>query len=296
VNRRQLIFTLGGAAAAWPLAARAQQGKLVRLGYLDSGSGRPTDPVGANLRRQFLLGLRDLGYVEGRDFQLEQRSAEGRFDRLPGFARELAGLPVDMFVVGGEASIRAAMQATDKIPITGMSALATELAGKRVELLKEIVPRAVHAAVLWNSRIQAKVTEWQDTQEPARRVSLLWRSVLPHVEAPGRQLIAPDLIGMGDSDKIPAGAEPDRYRFTCHARYLDAFIDKVVGTEPLTLVLHDWGGALGFDWAYRHQQRVRAAAYMETFVAPLTLEDPAGKLPSDAEGCAFVGGRSSGAR
>jgi putative tryptophan/tyrosine transport system substrate-binding protein len=96
-----------------------------------------------------------------------QRSAEGRFDRLPGFARELAGLPVDMFVVGGEASIRAAMQATDKIPITGMSALATELAGKRVELLKEIVPRAVHAAVLWNSRIQAKVTEWQDKSRRA---------------------------------------------------------------------------------------------------------------------------------
>ena len=103
--------------------------------------------------------------------------------------------------------------------------------------------------------------------------SFLWRRVLPHVEASNRRLIAPDLIGMGDSDKIPAGAEPDRYRFACHARYLDAFIDDVVGTEPLTLVLHDWGGALGFDWAYRHQRRIRAAAYMETFVAPLTLED-----------------------
>ena len=78
--------------------------------------------------------------------------------------------------------------------------------------------------------------------------SFLWRRVLPYVEAPGRRLIAPDLVGMGDSDKIPAGAEPDRYRFASHARYLDAFIDQVVGTEPLTLVLHDWGGALGFDW------------------------------------------------
>jgi putative ABC transport system substrate-binding protein len=105
-----------------------------------------------------------------------------------------------MFVVGGEASIRAAMQATDKIPIimalapdpvgsgfitslarpggnvTGMSALAPELAGKRVELLKEIVPRAAHAAVLWNSSVQAKVIEWQDTQQPARSVSLTLRS------------------------------------------------------------------------------------------------------------------------
>jgi haloalkane dehalogenase len=103
--------------------------------------------------------------------------------------------------------------------------------------------------------------------------SFLWRGVLPHVEAAGRRLIAPDLIGMGDSDKIPAGAEPDRYRFVSHARYLDAFIDEVVGMESLTLVLHDWGGGLGFDWAYRHQQRVRAIGYMETFVAPLTLED-----------------------
>jgi pimeloyl-ACP methyl ester carboxylesterase len=103
--------------------------------------------------------------------------------------------------------------------------------------------------------------------------SFLWRGVLPHVEDSSRRLIAPDLIGMGDSDKIPAGAEPDRYRFARHARYVDAFVDEVVGTEPLTLVLHDWGGALGFDWAYRHQQRVRAIAYMETFVAPLTLED-----------------------
>ena len=78
---------------------------------------------------------------------------------------------------------------------------------------------------------------------------------------------------MGDSDKIPAGSEPDRYRFASQARYLDGFIDEVVGREPLTLVLHDWGGALGFDWGYRHQQRVHAIAYMETFVAPLTLED-----------------------
>src|SRR5260370_39464968 len=78
---------------------------------------------------------------------------------------------------------------------------------------------------------------------------------------------------MGDSDKVPAGAEPDRYRFAGHARYLDAFLGEVVGTEPVTLVLHHWGGALGFDWAYRHRDRIRAAVFMETFVAPLTLDD-----------------------
>jgi putative tryptophan/tyrosine transport system substrate-binding protein len=73
VNRRAFITLLGG-AAAWPLHARAQQPKLIRVGYLEPG--RSTDPVGSNLRRQFLLGLRDLRYVEGRHFQMEQRSAD----------------------------------------------------------------------------------------------------------------------------------------------------------------------------------------------------------------------------
>ena len=198
MRRRDFITLLGGAVASWPFAGRAQQAKLVHLGYIEVG--RPTDPVVANLRRQFLLGLRDVGYVEGRHFQLEQRSADGRLDRLPGLASELSRLPVDMLVVGGDASIRAAMQATDTIPIvmtlapdpvgsgfvkslarpggnvTGMSALAPDLASKRVELLKEIVPRAVRVAVLWNSSSHAKVAEWKDTQEPARRVGLTLRS------------------------------------------------------------------------------------------------------------------------
>jgi haloalkane dehalogenase len=124
--------------------------------------------------------------------------------------------------------------------------------------------------------------------------SFLWRNVLPHVERSGRRLIAPDLIGMGDSDKIPAGAEPDRYRFVSQARYLEAFINEVVGTGPVTLVLHDWGGALGFDWTYRHKERVRAIAYMETFVTPLTLSDlpesfhPTLKAVRSAEGESLV--------
>jgi putative tryptophan/tyrosine transport system substrate-binding protein len=161
LKRREFITLVGGAAVAWPLAARAQQPKLIRLGYLEPGM--PTDLVAANLRRQFLLGLRDLGYIEGRHFKMEDRSAEGRLDRLPALATELARMPVDMFVVGGEAPIRAAMQASDKIPIvmtlaadpvgsgfvaslahpggnaTGMSALAPDLAAKRMELLKEVI-------------------------------------------------------------------------------------------------------------------------------------------------------------
>jgi haloalkane dehalogenase len=101
--------------------------------------------------------------------------------------------------------------------------------------------------------------------------SYLWRNVLPHLSGVGR-LIAPDLIGMGDSAKLPPG-DPDRYRFVHHARYLDAFLRAVGADRDVVLVLHDWGGALGFDWANRHRGAVRGLAYMETFVRPLTLRD-----------------------
>jgi haloalkane dehalogenase len=101
--------------------------------------------------------------------------------------------------------------------------------------------------------------------------SYLWRNVLPYVTGLGRA-IAPDLIGMGDSDKLPPG-DPDRYRFVHHARYLDGFLSAVGADRDVTLVLHDWGGALGFDWANRHRGAIRAIAYMETFVRPLTMAD-----------------------
>jgi hypothetical protein len=100
MRRREFITLLGGAAATWPLAAGAQQAKVFRLGYLETGS--PSDPIQANLRRQFLLGMRDLGYVEERHFKMEDRNADGHLDRLPALAVELVSLPVDILVVGGE--------------------------------------------------------------------------------------------------------------------------------------------------------------------------------------------------
>ena len=93
--------------------------------------------------------------------------------------------------------------------------------------------------------------------------SYLWRNVIPHVESHARCL-APDLVGMGDSGKSPAGS----YRFADHARYLDAWFEAVVPSENVTLVVHDWGSALGFDWARRHPERLRGIAYMEAIVRP----------------------------
>ena len=98
--------------------------------------------------------------------------------------------------------------------------------------------------------------------------SYLWRDVIPELAGRGR-LVAPDLIGMGDSDKL-ANPGPDTYRFTTHRRYLDAFIDAVIGrSAPIVLVVHDWGSALGFDWANRHRDRIRGIAYMEAIVRPI---------------------------
>ena len=97
--------------------------------------------------------------------------------------------------------------------------------------------------------------------------SYLWRNVIPHVEGLGRCL-APDLVGMGDSGAAPEGS----YRFVDHARYLDAWFEAL-GLTNVTLVVHDWGSALGFYWAYRHPERVRGIAYMEAVVRPLTWEE-----------------------
>jgi haloalkane dehalogenase len=98
--------------------------------------------------------------------------------------------------------------------------------------------------------------------------SYLWRNVIPELAGRGR-LIVPDLIGMGDSAKLP-NPQPDTYRFTTHRKYLEGFIDAVVGrTESILFVVHDWGSALGFDWANHHRDRVRGIAYMEAIVRPI---------------------------
>jgi haloalkane dehalogenase len=98
--------------------------------------------------------------------------------------------------------------------------------------------------------------------------SYLWRNVIGELEAHGR-LIAPDLIGMGDSAKLD-NPGPDTYRFVTHRKYLDGFIDAVIsGREKILFVIHDWGSALGFDWANRHRDRVRGVVYMEGIVRPI---------------------------
>ncbi len=100
--------------------------------------------------------------------------------------------------------------------------------------------------------------------------SYLWRKVMQPLGGKGR-LIAPDLIGMGDSDKLDDSG-PQSYRFVEHRRYLDALLDQLGVRERVTFVIHDWGAALGFDWANRHRKSVRGIVYMEAIVMPLTWD------------------------
>jgi haloalkane dehalogenase len=116
--------------------------------------------------------------------------------------------------------------------------------------------------------------------------SYLWRNIIPHVEHLGR-CIAPDLIGMGDSAKLP-GTGPDRYSFEVHQHYLYALLDALKLHEPVTLVLHDWGSALGLSWARQNENRVRGIAYMEAI-----LEPPGSPTPAPPPGTFFAKLRSS---
>jgi putative ABC transport system substrate-binding protein len=170
MNRRTLLFGLALASLAAPLATEAQQAaKIARIGYLAANLA-----ASPQLLEAFLQGLRDLGYVEGRNVVIEYRSAEGKLERLPALAAELVALKVDVIVAGGGApAALAAKQATRTIPIcfiavgdpvtsglvtslarpggnvTGLASLTPELVGKRLEQLKQAIPGVSRVAVLW---------------------------------------------------------------------------------------------------------------------------------------------------
>ncbi len=115
--------------------------------------------------------------------------------------------------------------------------------------------------------------------------SYLWRNIMPYAQGLGR-CIALDLIGMGDSEKLDESG-PDRYTFVEHRRYFDAALEALGVKDNVTLVIHDWGSALGFDWANRHRDAVKGICYMEAIVRPLTWDE----FPAGARGV-FQGFRS----
>src|SRR5215510_3610588 len=169
IGRRNFLATLGG-VAAWPLAARAQQPKVPTIGALVIGNISPEE-----FWREFRQGLRDLGYIEGQNIRFEFRSAEGQIDRLPELAAELVRLKVDVIVTWFTPTALAAKQATREIPIvmaetgdpigtglvmslprpggnvTGIARVAAELAGKSVQLIRNMLPSARRVTALANA-------------------------------------------------------------------------------------------------------------------------------------------------
>jgi putative ABC transport system substrate-binding protein len=184
VTRREFVAALGG-AAAWPLGARAQRSsKVYRIGVLETTS---MSLNAANLDA-FRQGLRERGYVEGQNFVIEYRSADGRGERFPGLAAELIRLNVDLILTRGTPAAQAAKKATESIPIvmaasgepvvsglvtslarpgknvTGLSALTQQLQAKRLALFKEMLPGMTRIAALTNMSNPILSAEWHDTE------------------------------------------------------------------------------------------------------------------------------------
>jgi putative tryptophan/tyrosine transport system substrate-binding protein len=205
MKRREFITLLGGAAAGWPMAARAQQaGKTYKIGYLNAGS----EPLAT---KSLFDTLSELGWIEGKNVAFERRWAENRLDRLTEFAAELVRLNVNVIVAFGTLAPLAAKRATSTIPIvmadagdplgsdlvaslarpggnvTGMSLMAPDLGGKRLELLKEMLPQLARVAVLWNAANPYSALVFKETQAAG--------------------------LDFGDRSSIPGDARPRRLRW-----------------------------------------------------------------------------------
>ena len=234
MRRRAFISLLGGVAAAWPLAARAQQGERVRtIGILASQSLPPI--------HRFARKLRDYGYVEGQNIRLLSRFTEGRDDRYPVMAAELAALPVDLIVTWGTPAALAAKQATSTIPvvmgaigdpvsvgivsnlarpdgnITGFAAQNVDLDGKRLELLKDLLPHLSRVGMLANSAnpiLDVSLQKLRPAAEQLRvAVDVVDIQSGPGIESallqldrthPDGVLVAPDLLLLAERKEIAA--------------------------------------------------------------------------------------------
>jgi putative ABC transport system substrate-binding protein len=226
LRRLGLIVTLVLALLAAPLAVDAQQSKIARIGYLSSQSASG----GQEYRDAFRQGLRELGYVEGQNLVIEYRWADGNYERLPSLAKELVDLNLDLIVsTGGPPAARAAKAATTTIPVvfvsgsaleagivsslarpggnlTGFDVFAEELDGKRLELLKQMIPKAALVAILWNPGTPEERVQRDRLDLAARMVRLKLRFV--GARHPGELQAAFAAIARERADALLVSTDP----------------------------------------------------------------------------------------
>src|SRR5450759_3078201 len=191
LGRREFITMLGGAVGAWPLVAHAQQ-KLHRVGFM----GNSTTALETNLVDAFREGLRELGYEEGRNIVIEYRWADGKYERFPMLVAELVAAKVDVIVTAGTPAALAVKKATTSVPLvmvavgdpvgtglvpslarpggnlTGLSSIAPDLEGKRLDLLREIVPTLSYVAMFFNSLNPFHVASMQQARAAAQAMGI----------------------------------------------------------------------------------------------------------------------------
>jgi putative ABC transport system substrate-binding protein len=194
MRRREFITLLGGAAVAWPLAARAQQAAMPVIGWLNAGPAH--DPLFENFTNVFLSALKDAGYLDGQNVEIDFRWAEGDYTRLPALAAELVAKRAALIVAGGPSAALAAKAATATIPIvftvgadpvalgliaslshpggnaTGVSIVMDDLETKRLGLLREVVPEARAIVALLNPKNPTFETQSKDVRESARTMGV----------------------------------------------------------------------------------------------------------------------------
>ena len=293
IKRREFISVLGGAAIlAWmPLAADAQQpNKLPRLGWL------PTFAATSPIYDGFRQGLRELGYVEGKNIIIETRWAEGNLDRLPELARELARLNVDVTLVGGDQGLQAAKEATTTIPIvvsscdpldslvasiarpggkaTGMTCISSELVGKRLQMLKELVPALARVAVLYNPEDRNKAWEYKQIEEAARILKLTVRAF----EARSATEIDKAFAGMADDHSGALVIFADALMVFHEKKLADLALQNRLPAIFGFREFADQGGLVSYGASFREQYR-RLAWYVDRILkganpADLPIEQP----------------------
>jgi|GraSoiStandDraft_5_1057265.scaffolds.fasta_scaffold41170_2 putative tryptophan/tyrosine transport system substrate-binding protein len=293
MRRRDFITLVGGAATAWPFAARAQA--RWRIGMLEPNALSPSDTFVDAFRE----GLRELGYKEGRDVLLEIRGAGGSNEPLPALARELVALKVDVLLTLSTPAAIAAKQATATIPIvftavgdpvgagvvpslarpggnaTGFSMLATELSAKRLEILREIAPNTSPVAMLWNDTNPGMVLRARESERAATALGLNIRSFGIHDLVTFNPAF--DAIANGGSAAVLILVDP--FTSLHRQRIIDFVAERHLPAIYESREFVDAGGLISYGIDVNAMQR-RAAVYVDKILkgtkpSDLPVEQPA---------------------